>query len=289
MRLCAALATLLALASTATAERKRVERAKEKPEPRPEVRVEAEPPAPPPLLPGVTLRAGVVAGSLSFEINVSNDAVREPMSIAPDLSYGITDDLTLGIIHSGSALTGFRGSAGWGVCFTGTDGACRTTYTAGGIEALYNIGRGSAALALDAGIIWSVFEPSTHTDAKLGLKLKMSEGNVFAWFQPNVWLALDDRWDRVVPHEHQLFLPISIWVKPIAPLAVGVGTGVKGPLKNFGDRLAIPVGPLAQYAIDSRLSVGASFIFGKILAGSDVMDSGLDSRAVQIWMNLSSR
>lgn len=293
MRPCAALATLLALAPSAAAENKRIARARtERPE-RPvvvepaQVRAEAE--SKPPLLPGVTLREGVVAGHVAFEINVAKDAEREPMSIAPDLSYGITDNLTFGIIHSASALTGFRGSAGSGVCFTGTAGGCRTMYTVGGIEALYNIGRGSAALALDAGIIWSAFEPSVHTDAKLGLKLKMSEGNVFAWFQPNVWLALDDRWDRVVPHEHQLFLPISMWIKPIAPLALGVGTGVKGPLKNFGDRLAIPVGPLVQYAFDKRLSVGASFVFGKILAGSDVMNPGLDARAVQIWMNLASR
>jgi hypothetical protein len=289
MRLCAALATLLAFASIASAERKRVARAQaERPIEPTAVHAQAdEKPLPP--LPGVTLRQGVVAGHVAFEINATKDAEREPMSLAPDLAYGVTDNLTLGIIHSASALTGFRGSAGSGVCFTGTEGACRTPYTAGGIEALYNIGRGSAALALDAGIIWSAFEPSIHTDAKLGLKLKMSEGNVFAWFQPNVWLALDDRWDRVVPHEHQLFLPISVWIKPVAPLAIGVGSGVKGPLKNFGDRLAIPIGPLVQYAFDARLSAGASLVFSKVLAGNDVMNPGLDTRAVQVWINLSSR
>ena len=105
-----------------------------------------------------------------------------------------------------------------------------------GRHPLYNIVRGSAALALDAGVIWSAFEPSVHTDLKLGFKLKMTEGNVFAWFSPNVWIALDDRFDRVVAHEDLVFLPISIWMKPVKPLALGVGTGVKGPVENFGDR-----------------------------------------------------
>jgi hypothetical protein len=103
-----------------------------------------------------------------------------------------------------------------------------------------------------------------------------------------VWLALDDRYDRVVPHEHQLFLPISLWVKPMPPLALGVGTGVKGPLDGFADRLVIPIGVLVQYSFDPRISVGGSLVFGKILGGSEVMDAGIDSRVVQVWINVTS-
>lgn len=284
MRLYAVLATLVAVISLASAQ------------PRPEARARADRPGvvattpvvPPPPPASVTLRQGVVGAHLAFELGMSSDAFAQPASIAPDLAVGITDRFTLGIIHSGSALSGFRGSAGWGVCFTGTDAACRRTYTAGGVEALLSIARGSAALAADVGVIWSVFEPSVHTDLKLGFKLKMTEGNVFVWFQPNVWLALDDRSDRDVPHEHQVFLPISVWVKPTTKLALGVGTGVKGPVKNFDDRMAIPIGPLLQFTLDPRVSVGASFVFGKLFAGNDVMDPGLDARVLQIWLNLSS-
>jgi hypothetical protein len=286
LRLCAVLATLLAVAPIASADQPRPDAPESS-----ELRVDA-PVTPPPPPAAVTLRQGVIAGHLAIEISLSSGGVLKPASIAPDLSYGVTDDFTIGVIHSGSALTGFRGSAGWGVCVKGTDSttelACHTPYTAGGVEALYSIARGSAALALDAGLIWSAFEPSVHTDLKLGFKLKMSEGNAFAWFSPNVWLALDDRFDRVVAHEHLLFLPISVWIKPVPPLALGVGTGVKGPLENFGDRMSIPIGVLGQYAIEPRISVGTSFVFGKMFAGSAVMDPGLDARVVQVWVNLSS-
>lgn len=284
------LAALLALAPIASAERHRKHGARIE---EPEIRADAVPvnPPPPPPPASVTQRQGVVVAHLAIEMTMSSGTVMKPASIAPDLSVGISDNLSFGIIHSGSALTGFRGSAGWGVCFTETPSAtdlnCHTRYTAGGLEALYNIGRGSAALALDAGIIWSAFEPSVHTDLKLGLKLKMSERNVFAWFSPNVWLALDDRYDRIVRHEHLLFLPISIWVKPASSFALGVGTGVKGPIKDFGDRLTIPIGVLGQYSLDPRVSVGASFVFGKLL-GSEVTDPGVESRVVQIWVNLAS-
>ena len=276
MRLCAAVAAILVLAPDAWADH------------RDEVRAEARV-KPPPAPASVTLRQGTVAGSLALELSVSSGGVLKPASVAPDLAVGVIDDLTIGVIHSGSALTGFRGSAGWGFCVTGTEANCRTKYTAGGVEGLYSIARGTGALALNAGVIWSSFEPTVHTDLKLGFKLKMSEGNVFAWFSPNVWVALDDRHDRVVPHEHQLFVPISLWVKPVPPVAFGIGTGVKGPLRSFADRMSIPIGVLAQYTFDPRFSVGASLVFGKILGGTDVMDPGVDARVVQLWLNIASR
>ncbi|HEY5944622.1 MAG TPA: hypothetical protein VIV40_03985 [Kofleriaceae bacterium] len=283
LRLFAVLATLLVIAPAASAERRRVKRV-ERPQ---QVHVIA-PVAPPKPPPSLTLPQGVVAAHLAFEMSMSSGAVLEPASIAPDISVGVFDDFTLSAVTSGSALTGFRGSAGWGMCLSGDDTTCPTRYKAGGIEGLYSLTRGSAAFALNAGILWTSLEPTVHTDLKLGVKLKMSDGNVFAVFSPNVWLALDDRFDRVVPHEHQLWLPVSVWVKPVAPLALGVGTGVKGPMKNFADRMSIPVGVLGQYSLDPFISVGASFVFGKILGGSSVMDPGIDARVVQVWINVMS-
>jgi hypothetical protein len=276
----ATLATLLISVSIASADKRRDDQT--------HVRAEAPPPPPKPKPASVTLTQGVVAGSLAIEMSVSKDNVLAPASVAPDVSYGVTDDFTIGIIHSGSALTGFRGSAGWGVCVSGEDRACRYPYTAGGIEGIYALTRGPAALGVNAGLLFTSVDPTVHTDLKLGLKLKMSEGNVYALFSPNVWFALDDRFDRVVPHEHQLWLPVSLWVKADPKLALGIGTGVKGPLKKFADRMSIPLGALAQYTIEPRISVGASLVFGKILAGSDVMDPGINARVVQVWINLTS-
>lgn len=236
----------------------------------------------------VTLRQGVVAGALSFELGVAKGSVLEPTSVAPDLAVGITDRFTFGLMSSGSALSGFRGSAGWGFCMTTPEQKCPTPYTAGGAEGLFALSRGSVALAANVGVIWSAREPAVHTDLKVGFKLRLSEGRVFALLSPNVWLALDDRFDRIVPHEHQLFVPISFWVKPATKLSLGIGTGVKGPLESFKDRMSIPGGALVQLAVDPRVSIGGSFVFGKLLGGSAVMDPGIDARVVQIWINLTS-
>jgi hypothetical protein len=287
MRCYAALALVLVTVSTASADRPRTA-ARTRPAEQPAVRANTPPPVakPPPV--SMTLRSGVFAASLVTEMSVTAGAVAEPSSFAPDLSFGATDRLTIALIHSGSAMTGFRGSAGWGLCFSGPERACRSPYTAGGIDALVGITEGSVALALEAGLLWSTVDPTVHNDIKLGFKLRLSEGNVFALLTPSVWLALDDRYDRVVPHEHQLWVPVSLWVKPVAPLAVGIGTGVKGPLVDFADRMSIPLGAAVQYTWNKNIAIGTSFVFGKLLGGGAVMDPGMDSRVVQLWINLQT-
>src|ERR1044071_3122139 len=112
MRLYVALAALVISTPIASAERRRVAKPQHDEQ---QVRAKAPEPPPPPPPPSVTLRQGVVAGSVAIEASVSAGNVFAPLSIAPDLSVGITDELTLSAVHSGSALSGFRGGAGAGV------------------------------------------------------------------------------------------------------------------------------------------------------------------------------
>lgn len=262
--------------------------------PAPAVSAAAEPaPSPPPA--SMTLRQGVVAGAITLEVSFATDRVPappraepfEPTSIAPDVAVGVTDDLTLGIINSSSALTGFRGSAGAGLCLTGTDGHCAHVYSTGGVEALYSLAKGPVAIAADAGFLLTSFTPEVHEDLKLGVKMKLSDGNVFALFSPSVWIALDDRYARAVPHKDQIWAPIGLWVKTGAT-ALGVGTGVKGTVKDFKDNMSVPIGLAVQYTVQPRVSIGGSFVFGKMLGGSGVVNPGPDARALQLWINVAS-
>src|SRR4051794_18208199 len=74
-------------------------------------------PAPRPA--SVTLAEGAVLIHTALEISLAKDSPVAPASFAPDVSAGITDDLTLSVVTSASGMTGFRGSAGYGFCFTG--------------------------------------------------------------------------------------------------------------------------------------------------------------------------
>src|SRR6185503_7587957 len=75
--------------------------------------VTLEPPKPPP---SVTLVQGAVLVSMTLEMSLAASDAGVPASLAPDISGGITDDLTISLVHSGSAMTGFRGGAGAGFC-----------------------------------------------------------------------------------------------------------------------------------------------------------------------------
>ncbi len=73
-------------------------------------------------------------------------------------------------------------------------------------------------------------------------------------------------------------------------LTVGLGTGLKAlDLSAFGDSWEVSLGAVATYAIDPATTVGASWIFGKVVAGYDNPPDpapavkGLDFRGVQVW------
>lgn len=233
------------------------------------------------------LPRGVASAQLTFELDMSVGRTLAPSSVAPDIAVGVTDDLAIAVVHSGAALTGFRGSAGWGLCMS--EASCRSTYTAGGVEATYGISRGTFEVALNAGLLWTRIEPTVREDIKLGLKLRIGGRRIYSLLAPSVWLALDERDDPMAPHGDQLWLPASAWIKVASPLAVGIGSGVKGPLDQFPDRMLVPLGALLQYALDPHISVGASLVFGKLAGGSAVMDTGIESRFLQIWITALSR
>jgi len=246
------------------------------------------PPAPPP---GVTLAQSAVLVAMTLEMSLAADTAGVPASLAPDISAGVTNDLTISLVHSGSAMTGFRGGAGAGFCFTGDGpGKCKTSYAGGGIEGLYSLTRGTFSSAANGGLLLTSVDPSRY-DFKLGFKTKLTLGTTSIVFNPSVWLALNDRNDPMAPHESQLLLPVGLVQKLTPKFSVGVGSGVRGPLNALGTRYAIPAGVLVQFALDSHVTFGSSFVFGRIVGGSELMnpEPGPESRALQMWLNVASR
>ena len=219
---------------------------------------------------GVTLPAGAVQVQTTLELG-------DTTSVAPDIAIGASDDLTLAFITSVSAMTGFRGTAGSGVCISE---GCDRRLVDGGVEALFNLHRGKLAAAFDFGILASSVGP-LHTDMKLGLKAKLAGEHAYVTAAPNLWIALDER------HADQLWVPISAWVK-IDVLALGVGTGVKGPVADLHDTWSVPVGGLIQTTPLGNLSLGASLVFGKVIGGDAVMEQGFKAYAIQVWTTVTA-
>ena len=245
---------------------------------------------PPP--PGLTLPSRALNVAITVELDASADKVAKPLSIAPDIGYGVTGDLTLSLVHSKFALTGFRAVAGGGVCLSGSDAGCVAVYNNVGAEASYSLARGALAVAGVAGL-HAVDLDGSLLATKLGAKARYTAGKFALTTLPSVLVAITHRTDAMGARLNKdvLYVPVQATYRIARPLVLGIGTGIKGPISGFGDAWQIPVGVTSVYAFDAKLAVGASWFFGQLFGGATNPPepapavTGLDLRGIQLWVN----
>lgn len=246
-------------------------------------------PAPPPKPPAsLTLPRGALEVTVNLEVNASADSVAKPVSIAPDVSYGVTPDVTLMVVHSRYALTGLRGAAGGGLCVTGTDNGCAHPYDNLGAEGLISLAKGPLSIAANVGFHVLSFDRGFYA-GKVGARLRYTSGRVGFTTLPVLFVAVTHRPDDsattplAADNPDRFFIPVVLGVTATPELWLGAGAGLKGPLQELGDNWQLAVGGLAQYKISPELKVGTSLIFGQIVGGNE-MTSGADYRWWQLWV-----
>lgn len=227
---------------------------------------------------GVTLPAGKLNVHAALEVNLGQDAVAKPLSLAPDVAYGVSDDLTVSLIHSTFGITGFRGTAGRGLCLSGEDGGCANLYDNVGVEAMYALTAGELSVAALGGVHALSLDVGLY-DLKAGVRVRWSKAKVAVISTPAVTVELAER-DL---NKDRLWLPIAAQYKATPELAVGGSTGLKAPLDGFGDAWEVALGAYATYAISPALTLGGSFVFGKLVGGADDTLTGPEFRALQLW------
>jgi len=252
---------------------------------------ETAPPPEPPLAPAsITLPQGTTKLDATVESEMSNNVVAKPVSIAPDLAFGATDDLTLGIVTSKFATTGFRGSAGGGLCVGGNDYGCPHVLNAGGLEGWYALTTGGIATAAGAGAFATDFDKGYYA-FKLGVKTKWTAGRFVGTLSPSVFVAATKRTDYfgMAINKDALYVPVTAGVKPTAAATIFVGSGVKGPLQGLATHWQVPFGVGATYAVGPEVTLGASWVFGALFSGADNPPppkppvDGPDLRVLQVW------
>jgi hypothetical protein len=233
--------------------------------------------------PGLTLPGGGVSATLTVEGDVSAATAGDTTSFAPDVWVGATEDLSLGVVHSTFGRSGFRGAAGAGIC---AGDACANTYDNAGLEALYSLLRGPLSIAANPGIHATSFDRGFYV-AKLGGKARYKLDRLTLMTLPSVTIAMSHR-DDTMPNRDRLWLPVSGTYMIAGGFSAGLTTGFKAPLDDIGDSYEIAAGVVAQYAYSPQLSFGASWVHGKLFGGDAVLPddmSGIDSRAVQLWLS----
>ena len=236
--------------------------------------------APAPGKPRLMLPKSKLGIALNFEANLSKELAFKPVSLAPDISYGVTPKLTVMLVHSRFATTGFRGAAGSGLCFTGKDNGCPKAYNNVGFEALFALLEDNLKVAANAGV-HLVDIDQTWIDLKVGAKIRHDVGKLFVTFLPAVYVGLNKRDEG---NKGSLWAPVALWYKVMPKLAVFVSSGIKGPISKFEDGFTIAAGAGGQFMVNKKAHVGASLIFPKVTGADAVPAKGADARYLQLWV-----
>ncbi len=239
-------------------------------------------PAVPPPAADFGLLATLPEGALDvkgvFEVNMGARRVAEPLAIAPDLRYGVRDDLTIELFHSGFGQTGFFGGHGNGLCVSGDgEGGCADLYDNVGLGAQFAVLDDDLALAIDAGVHSASLSDPFLLAAKAGAVGVLSSDAIQIVFQPNVLIELADRDEAA----DLLNVPVAAYYLATSSVAVGAQAGLQAELDELADTWTVPLSAVVHFHIDERFRVGGAFSFPRLVAD----DSNTDERALNLLMS----
>lgn len=230
-----------------------------------------------------TLPSGSLAIMATVQAGLSADAVGgevgNPLSIAPDVWYGVNERLSIGGVTSIQAVTGFwsgalGGLTGTGACLSdepGTDPAvlagCTNTFDNAGLEGLFALkADDSTGIALDVGFHAVSFDAGFY-DAKVGARGALRTGKLGVGLTPSVLVAITERGDvdgDSGGNFDQIQLPIDLGFYITPTFQIGVQSGIRGSLQHFGDDYTVPVAFGAMLMLNEHILAAASFSLDRV-------------------------
>jgi hypothetical protein len=236
----------------------------------------------------MTLRQGSVAVALVVGVNLSKQSagvgdLADPMSVSPDVSYGLTDRLTLGLAHSQVGRTGlWSGLRGDSLCVAGD--ACDEVYDRGQLAArVALLERPSAGVAAIGGLEWALGADPIHAALRLGAEGLWHLGRIGVRATPTIAIGVGE---RDAGNGDVVTAPVEVMVVVIQQLQLGVQSGVVGPLDGFGDGYAIPLAGAIHFAVRPTIVVGVSYALDRVAGGGDLDATALRSATASVaWMN----
>jgi hypothetical protein len=257
------------------------------PEGAPPAEAGAPPPAAPPTSPAaatappaaagetrtaLTLRRGGVEVEGDVVVTVSNGSGGEPVYLTPNVYYGVSDALTLGIAENTQA--DIFSTGGGGICL-GSDDRCSKVFNNLSLDALFSFARSADAdLAFHGGVDFVELSPDFRAAVRVGLKAKLVSGPIDLLFDPSLDILLNQR-DTAIYKEF-LQIPLRLGIQVASQLNLGVSAALLGPLQSplgsFGTIYSIPVGVGAVLAISQQLALRAQFTFDNLAGKNHTTD-----------------
>jgi len=231
---------------------------------------------------GLQSPKGMFSARLQLAISLSDGAVGEPISIVPDLYYGVTDKLQLGLTHSGGM--GWQSPPGLGLCLTGEDSGCPEVYDNIGFDLMYGLLFDKLHLSAHGSVFINSFDPNS-TSLALGFAGKAHfSDRVALLFDPKIALEVSDRdaFDDII------YVPLDLDIQAGRKTVVKLLTGVYGGIDHFGDFYRIPVGLGVVQNLNKHFDLGARFSFDNLLGNQPEGVGAADERSAVVLLNVRS-
>lgn len=232
----------------------------------------------------VTLPKGRVLLDAFLEINLVSGLEFKPFSLSPDVWYGATDDITVGLVHSAVGTSGFIGGAGESLCLAGTGGGCADVYHNVGVDVRYKLKTGMLAYAAEGGIFVGAFDPF-QLDVKLGLVARWQQGKIAVELAPNLLIGLAGRTTTVGTMEvtnngEILNLPITGLYAITPKISAALQFGVVLPFESTGDTYRIPLSIGGHVQVNESINVNLAFSLPAVAGGG--AGTGFDFRTITL-------
>jgi hypothetical protein len=231
---------------------------------------------------GVQGPAGKVSARVLLDINVSDDNEGQPISLAPDLYYSVSEALQLGLVHQGPM--GWQARPGLGLCLTGKNNGCPRVYDNVGFDLMYGLAFGRAQLSAHGSLFVDSFDPAA-TSLALGVAGKAHVNDLLAVvFDPKVAITLNDR----DTHDDALYVPVELEYQAGALTTLKLLSGLSGKLSSFGDTYQVPVGVGVVRNLNAHFDLGGRLSFDNLLGQEPRGVSRADTRSLALLLNIRS-
>ena len=189
-----------------------------------------------------------------IRFNMSKNAVFQPVEFPIHFYWGVSRRVMIGVTHE----RGLRLNSG------ATDPKFSDTYNDVGFGSVIFLGGGrNFEVDLHVGVPFRRFSPELFAGVQFGVLGRANFAEKVALvYDPSFYVALNQRDGG---NGDELDVPIWFYFQPTHVIAPFVGTGLRGPLKNFGDYFTIPLEAGVLFTVAHGIHIGGMFRFPNAL------------------------
>lgn len=234
----------------------------------------------------ITLRQGGIGIDGDVAVGMAKGAAGKPISIVPNVYYGVTDVLSVGLASNHGSEIFQTAGVGAGLCLSGQSNGCAKVYNNISLDGLFSFAR-SATMDVGAhgGIDTQFGASDTLLSVRVGVKGRLLTGPLVLTFDPSLNIGANK---RDVGNKELLVVPVRVGFNATPQLNLGLSVAIAGFVDqtgaSFGDFYQVPVGIGGNFAINNMLSVRAQFTLDELGSASNRLGGGgrADVRSLSI-------